>query len=210
MTGWAVHRLLAAEAEAEAEPQPPLLRAARFGAVTLLLAQAWLLRLPLVWRDRPDLRPTDSDKSFQSCNAPGGLPILDRLPPGLVLAPINLGANLLLHTRHAILAAPYYRNVAGLLAGIEGFGGTEADLKRHVDAMAVDSVVVCPAWLPPPDKARPFALALVEGVEVPWLEPIPVKGAAFSVWRVRRVSRRGGCRASGGAPLHVSVDSFKL
>jgi hypothetical protein len=72
----------------------------------LLLAQAWLLWLPLLWHLRPDLRPADAHASFQSCNAPASLALLDRLPPGLVLAPIDLGPNLLLRTRHAILAAP--------------------------------------------------------------------------------------------------------
>jgi len=182
VTGWAVHRLLAAETQ----PRPALRRASHFIGVTLLLAQAWLLWLPLLWTARPDLRPIDADKSFQSCNLPSGLAAVGRLAPGLVLGPIDLGANLLLHTPHPILAAPYHGNHEGLLAGIEAFGGTEADMKRHVDPWGVDYVAVCPAWLRRAGETPPFARALAEGAEAPWLERVPVQGTPLLVFRVRK------------------------
>ena len=59
---------------------------------------------------------------------------LDALPPGLVLAPMNLGPALLLHTHHSIVVAGYHRGTRGVIAAIQGLlrvGGRHAATGRE-------------------------------------------------------------------------------
>lgn len=50
------------------------------------------------------------------CASPAMLAALNRLPAGIVLAPIDAGAYLLAGTRQSVVAAPYHRNEGGNLA----------------------------------------------------------------------------------------------
>ena len=61
---------------------------------------------------------------------------LAALPAGTMLAPIQMGPAILLYTPHTIVAAPYHRAIPGLIAAIEGFGGSEADLRRNTTRRA--------------------------------------------------------------------------
>jgi hypothetical protein len=109
---------------------------------------------------------------------------LDRLPRGLVLAPIDLGTHLIFLTHHSIIAAGYHRAVDGISAGIEAFNGSEADMRRHAERFGADYLVICPAWTALA-KGRPFARELAEGKRVSWLEPLAVPGPLMA-WRVRK------------------------
>ncbi|WP_236960129.1 hypothetical protein [Methylobacterium durans] len=121
------------------------------------------------------------------CLTPEAVTPLADLPPGTMLALIRMGPAILLHTPHAIVAAPYHRAISGLVAGIEGLGGSEADLRRHVAARGITYLVACPgqpALDIGPEKA--FATRLAEGEAPPaWLEPLDVPGTFLKVWRVR-------------------------
>ncbi len=77
-----------------------------------------------------------------TCGGSEALRPLGEEPPGLVLAHVDLGPAILLHTAHSVPAAPYHRNVEGILVADELLGGpsTVADLR----AAGVDLVVVCP------------------------------------------------------------------
>ncbi len=48
-----------------------------------------------------------------ACNTPAALAALATLPPGLILAPIDMGGSLLALTPHRVLATPIHRDVAG-------------------------------------------------------------------------------------------------
>jgi hypothetical protein len=110
---------------------------------------------------------------------------LDRLPKGLVLAPINLGAHLLVHTHHSIIAAGYHRAVEGIVAGIEAFGGPEDDMHRHAQTYHADYLVICPEWTSrEPKQANAFARALAQGKSVSWLEPIAIDAGPLKAWRI--------------------------
>jgi hypothetical protein len=49
------------------------------------------------------------------CDVAEGAEALRALPPGVVVAPSNSGADILRFTRHRVLAAPYHRNQGGML-----------------------------------------------------------------------------------------------
>lgn len=63
-----------------------------------------------------------------------------------IAAPIDLGPQILLLTRHAVLAAPYHRNVEGLVANRRIFAGVEAEALVAIAANDVDAVVFCPKF----------------------------------------------------------------
>jgi uncharacterized membrane protein YeaQ/YmgE (transglycosylase-associated protein family) len=52
------------------------------------------------------------------CDIDRGMAALQALPPGMVLAPIDLGPRILADSRHRVLAAPYHRNAAGNLPAL--------------------------------------------------------------------------------------------
>lgn len=123
-----------------------------------------------------------------SCRSHKAIAPLAALTPGTILAPIAMGPATLLYTPHSVVAAPYHRAIPGLLAAIEGLGGGEAELRRHVEALKIDYLVLCPKE--PEDSLGPqaaFATLLADGaVAAPWLEPVAVAGTELKVWRVRR------------------------
>lgn len=114
---------------------------------------------------------------------------LDQLPQGLILAPIDLGAYTLLYTRHSIVAAGFHRAAEGIIASIDAFKGSEADMRRTATAQNADYIVVCKEWAEA-TPGEPFSKALVGGATVLWLERVPLDaGGSLFIWRVRQESR---------------------
>ncbi|GEP04722.1 hypothetical protein [Methylobacterium oxalidis] len=136
------------------------------------------------------LHPLEAEERGETalrCLTPAAVAPLAQLPPGTMLALIRMGPAILLHTPHAIVAAPYHRALTGLTAGIESLGGSEADLRRHAGARGITYVVACPGQ-PAPDTGpeTAFATRLAEGgASAGWLEPLDVPGTFLKVWRVR-------------------------
>lgn len=132
-----------------------------------------------------------SDSSWTACTTPSAYAALDRLAPGLVLSSIDLGPALLLMTHHAVVAAPYHRNLVGLRAAIEASVGSAETLRRVADARGADYLLLCTAALEKAKAGRPepFATQLARGtVATPdWLTPIATLPAvsALKVWRIR-------------------------
>jgi hypothetical protein len=143
------------------------------------LAPALAVRALVPVRESTRLPPTD-------CILEKNLSVLDRLPRGVLLAPISLGAHALLYTHHSIVAAGFHRAVEGIIAGIDAFRGSEADMRRIVRERAADYVVICADWAKAETAGpAPFARALAEGEAVSWLEPVALDAGALMVWRVR-------------------------
>jgi hypothetical protein len=103
---------------------------------------------------------------------------LNTLPPGLVLAPIDLGPALLLHSHHSIVSAPYHRNIRGLVAAIEGLDGSRDGLAQ-VLAREKPDYIILPIAFPFPDFSD-------------LLEPLPLGGASLIIWKVRQDRRQPG------------------
>jgi hypothetical protein len=115
---------------------------------------------------------------------------LARLPRGLVLAFIDAGPFLLMETPHAVLAAPYHRDVKGNAAMFDIFLGTPSDAAARIAALGVDYVAFCPGA---PDRytlaaSAPNGLVAVLGRgEVPdFLERVPLEGTDLAMFRTRR------------------------
>ncbi len=122
-----------------------------------------------------------------ACLDPRSIAPLAALPTGLVLNQVALGPHVLLHTPHSIVVAGYHRGTAGIIAGLESFTGSEADMRRNVDRFHIDYVVICPSELPPNNvEPEPFARELAQGRSVAWLEPLDLDAGPLKVWRVVR------------------------
>jgi len=115
---------------------------------------------------------------------------LARLPQGLVLGFIDAGPFLLMETPHAVLAAPYHRDIKGNAAMFDVFLGTPSEAAARIAALGVDYVAFCPGA---PERynyvaSAPdgLAAALSRG-EVPnSLERIALDGTDLAVFRPRR------------------------
>ncbi|MGE7416982.1 hypothetical protein [Methylobacterium tarhaniae] len=122
--------------------------------------------------------------AWQDCSARRAVAALDVLPPGLILAAIDLGPSLLLHSHHAVVAAPYHRALPGLAASIEAFKDAEA-LPKVAARVGADYIVACAS---PAEAGEATSLAerLARGATTPpGLEPVPVQDTPLRVWRLR-------------------------
>ncbi|WP_374944765.1 hypothetical protein [Sphingomonas sp.] len=75
-----------------------------------------------------------------TCPLPSGFA---HMPPGVVLAPIDMGPTILLDTPHAIVAAPYHRNNTGNLAALRS--ERDGPDSATVRTWNVRYVLTCPA-----------------------------------------------------------------
>ncbi|MBW3097677.1 hypothetical protein [Pseudohoeflea coraliihabitans] len=107
-----------------------------------------LISLPIVWHIAATLvqlavaqlngSPMPIDKAAAAekpalCRSETALKPLASQPVGVVASPSNLGASILRYSPHRVLAAPYHRNQAGMLAqlriGMSGSGDSLAQLR---------------------------------------------------------------------------------
>jgi hypothetical protein len=115
---------------------------------------------------------------------------LARLPRGLVLGFIDAGPFILMETPHAVLAAPYHRNVRGNSAMLDIFLAPVDRAAERLAALGVDYVAFCPGA---PERhnyaaAAPdgLAAALARGDVPGFLERIPLDRSGLALYRARR------------------------
>lgn len=112
-----------------------------------------------------------------------------RLPQGLALNTIDTGPFILAFTPHSAVAAPYHRNVDGLLASLDAFDGGQESARAVAISRKVAYVVGCATdgGLRPAAAKRSdgFAAALLAGRGPAWLEPVDLGSrSGLRVWRV--------------------------
>ncbi len=131
----------------------------------------------------------------RACSTADALAQLSNAPAGVILNEFSLGAAILQHTGHSVLAAPYHRNEAGLTATVESFRSA-ADAPPAALPAGVDYVLVCPGL---PESAF-YASHAADGVraedtlasrlsrgEAPgWLAPVEAVGGPLRLYRVVR------------------------
>jgi hypothetical protein len=125
--------------------------------------------------------------SAGACRLPQSYVTLAALPPGRVMSLIDLGAHVLAFTPHAVVGAPYHRNIDGIGDSFAFFNATEAEARAIAARRQLGLVVIC-AGMPElrglPDAA-PDALVrqFAEGRHPGWLLPIETAGP-LSIYRV--------------------------
>ena len=114
----------------------------------------------------------------QRCDFDEVVRIVEQSDTPIVLAHIDDGPRLLHRTDAQVLAAPYHRNVDGILAARDFLLGNERTARRIADDRGVDLVFVCPdrdrGYLGVGADEEEAMYARLVGGEVPtWLEAVP-------------------------------------
>ncbi len=114
-----------------------------------LLRNGWVLFAPLVWSVVGGLAQPAATSAAQTAAAETETTcygtfgdVLSSQPAGLVVAPSNYGAYLLMETPSSVLAAPYHRNTEGLLTADAIF--TADDGHRIFEASGATYLAICP------------------------------------------------------------------
>ncbi len=142
----------------------------------LALAGAWILSTGILY-------PIAAERLFPARGAPGanctgpeGLARLAALPPGRLIAPVDLGAYAIAGTSHRVVAAPYHRNNRGNRAMYDFFMGNPAASEAIARSWGVDYVAFCRGDL---DRfvdggagAQSLAAQLRAGAVPAWLAPV--------------------------------------
>lgn len=108
--------------------------------------------------------------------------------PRTLLAPIDMGPQILLDTPHRVTATAHHRAGQAISDNMRAYIAPAEQAHTIVKARGIDHVVVC-ASLPEMDVYReegPGGLVdgLLDGKAPAWLQPVPVTGDAARVWRV--------------------------
>lgn len=124
------------------------------------------------------------------CRVAQGAAVLARQPRGVVLAPLDLGPDLLLATGHGVMATGHHRGAQAIHDNITLFIRPPEQAAPLIRSYHITYVALCPALA----QAQSFgeegrgglAEQLVAGRVPDWLEPLPgVPGESLKVWRVR-------------------------
>jgi len=125
-----------------------------------------------------------------TCNVVHDGQALNKLRAGEILAPLDIGPDLLYATHHSVIATSHHRGSDGMRQVIEGFIGTPEAAHALVRKRGTAYVVLCPDLVEPKIYARKapdgFAAALLDGRVPAWLEPVPMPDhVALKAWRVK-------------------------
>lgn len=171
--------------------------AAPGAASSLKLVGAWLVSFDLAWKLAGlglwyVLSPAaaeDSPVAKGDCYKRADYAQLAEMPRDNVLAISNLGAPVLRHTHHRVLAGPYHRNLDGNLATLEAFMGSPQQAEEIARTNDVGLVALCPGngegtFLS--GRAPDGLLADLLAGKIPdWLEAVPKsKGKPLELYRV--------------------------
>ena len=133
-------------------------------------------------------RSADTAK-ISACTQIPTLRPLANLPPGLVLADIDLGAYVLAATPDAVMAAPYHRMTWGILSANHALAASPGEDERATRALGVTYVLNCPAQAAHFTHQMMGPQSLQQRLDrsaVPaWLEPLSAKSDPLQVYRVR-------------------------
>jgi len=156
----------------------------------LAVTPAAVSAFALVLAQATGLKEDPPAATGKNCQAAADYAALAALPPGLVLADIDLGPMVLLKTPHAVLAAPYHR-LAGGIVRAHGMLTAAPDAARPAIAQAgIGYIVLCGNGRPagPDAAARPDNLRsrLAAGEAPDWLARVPLpEGTGLMVYRAR-------------------------
>lgn len=186
--GWQLSLWLAALKR----PPNPLLRLAElvaFAAVMLvvLLPVVPVMAIENLFDDQPGIAKQDGPVTI-GCNARRAGGAFERLPPGGILAPLDIGPDLLISTNLSVLATGHHRGAPAMRLVIDAFSGSPEHARAIMAAKNLRYLAICPK-LPELDLYRErapegFAAQLKDGRVPPWLKAIPTPAeSGVMLWR---------------------------
>jgi hypothetical protein len=115
-----------------------------------------------------------------ACSSRQNLTALDALPKGMIAAPSNMGSPILRYTRHSVLAAPYHRNQAGMLAVLRAGLAPPRKAEAILGDVGASYFVYCPGDLEVKELAGMapdgFDAAIDADHIPPFLNEVPLAG----------------------------------
>jgi hypothetical protein len=124
-----------------------------------------------------------------NCRTASVLARLRALPPATLFAPLDMGPDILVQTRHAVIGTAHHRNATGITAVIEGFVDAPDTARAVIARTRAHYVVTCDGLteyrLYEQENRRGLAALLAKGAIPDWLTPLPGKGP-LRIYRVRR------------------------
>lgn len=114
---------------------------------------------------------------------------LSALPAGLALNTVDTGPYILAFSKLSVVAAPYHRDVDGLMAQLDAFTDSEETARAVAVSRKAAYVIVCPADAGVSGYARrfpeSFSAGLVSGRTPSWLTRVDLgPGATLAVYKV--------------------------
>jgi hypothetical protein len=115
-------------------------------------------------------------KTADSCRRPATIQLLDSLPKSVLMAAIDMGADILANTGHSVLAAPYHRNNHGNGEFVRAMLALPDEARTIAEASGAAFFVFCPALPEFQHYARGnrdgLAAVMLAGRPPDWLEPV--------------------------------------
>lgn len=122
------------------------------------------------------------------CKTPESFALLRRLPPTTLFAPIDLGPDILVQTRHRVIATAHHRNAVGITAVIEGFVQSPQRARAVITHTSAAYLLRCDSLSEMAAYRRAgsdgLAAMLAKGRAPAWLEPVPGAGP-LRLYRIR-------------------------
>ena len=155
-----------------------------------LTSVGWAIGYAMLPVARPAAANADgAQAAAANCFASSNYADASKLEPGLVVAPIDVGAHMLALTQHSVLAAAYHRNNRGNRAALDILFAEPAIAEKLARDASADYVGICmgKAELGLIRKFAPQGLAirLAAGETPSWLEEATPSGAHLRLFRVR-------------------------
>lgn len=126
--------------------------------------------------------------SKDACLMPQAFDDLRALPPERVMTPVDLGSHMLMETHHAVVAAPYHRNQAGVRDAFRFFNEPLTDSRAILEQRGIGLVVICPAMSElaggPGTDPQSFVALYEAGTLPSWLVDKSLPGAPLKVFAV--------------------------
>ncbi|ODN69123.1 hypothetical protein [Methylobrevis pamukkalensis] len=127
------------------------------------------------------------------CLMPAAFADLSALPAQTVMAPVDLGAHVLLYTPMSAVGAPYHRNPQGIIDTYAFFNGPPEAARDLLDQRGIRLVAICPAMAEMryfPDRRDGSVASLLAKGETPdFLERIETPPSPITLYRVRDQAR---------------------
>jgi hypothetical protein len=136
----------------------------------------------------PPQTQSDAVAGSTSCRAPATVGALAALPTSILMAPIDMGSDILADTSHSVLAAPYHRNNHGNRELADAMMAEPGAARRIVHDSGAAYIVFCPAMpeleIYAAASADSLATALLAGKPPEWLAPEPIAGSPLRIYKV--------------------------
>lgn len=133
-------------------------------------------------------KPEPAKAASANCRAASVLAPLKALPASTLFAPLDLGPDILVQTRHSVIGTAHHRNAAGITAVIEGFVDAPDQARAVIAQTSARYIVTCDGLteyrLYGQENGKGLAAQLAQGKAPGWLEPVPAR-VPLRIWRIR-------------------------